>query len=716
MLLPQSNNVFGRPSKRRSHWLYTTTLADKIAKACLQFKDADDGTMMLEMKIGGRDKDGRVLGSQSVFPGSTHTSGEAIEWDRDGVPVTVDDDMLLRQVRRLAVAVMLARHWPAETARHDAALTVGGFLARAGFDEDDAALMVEAVTEAAGDEEVPDRVQAARDAVKQYSNGKETRGFPKLVEAFGEKVAAKVTEWLGYQGGYKPDNGLPVLVIGHEPTAVAKDLAKLIAQGEHYFFNGNAPVRVAVEINDMPRAIEVTPENVRVLGHEISNPVKHTNQGIKPAEIKTDVANIYLNGLEGRWGLKRFAGIATTPILNDDGTIRSMNGYDPATGLWCHNIPDLDIPERPGRQEATAALLRIRHTFRTFAFADAVRMQDHELGVEVVEPSSPAGLDESSSIAAMLTAACRPSLKTAPGFLCNAPALSGAGTGKGLFVKAICIIASGAPPPAFTSGHDASELDKRLTSALIKGHPAIFLDNFNAKELTSDTLASALTENPAQVRVFGLTKMVPLYVCTFIGITGCGVQIAEDMARRLLETRLDAMMENPEERNFKPGFLDDIFAQRPRLLSDLLSIWRWGRQNPNVLDVGRPFGSYEIWAQWVRDPLLTLGLRDPVERTSETKANDPRRRALVELFDLWYEKHKDEPVKATQLDQAVIRLIDGNARTDFDGSFKYNRQKVAGFLTQRAGTCVGGYVLTQSKEGPQSKETTIYMLVRSDQP
>ena len=107
MLLPKSNNVFGRASKRCSHWLYTTTLAERITKAGLQFKDTD-GTMMLELKIGGANK-----GSQSVFPGSVHVSGEAIEWDQDGALVTVDDDELLRQVHRLAVAVLLARLWPA---------------------------------------------------------------------------------------------------------------------------------------------------------------------------------------------------------------------------------------------------------------------------------------------------------------------------------------------------------------------------------------------------------------------------------------------------------------------------------------------------------------------------------------------------------------------------------------------------------------------------
>src|SRR5262249_25170817 len=151
------------------------------------------------------------------------------------------------------------------------------------------------------------------------------------------------------------------------------------------------------------------------------------------------------------------------------------------------------IPEEPTGRQAMDALLHLRRTFRTFPFADAARVRDSGLGVEVVDPSKPAGLDESSFIVALLTAACRPSLQTAPGFLCDGPTFSGAGTGKGLLVKSICIIASGAPPSAFTGGHDAGEFDKRLTAALVEAHPAVFLDNFNAKELSSDILASVLT-------------------------------------------------------------------------------------------------------------------------------------------------------------------------------------------------------------------------------
>ena len=69
---------------------------------------------------------------------------------------------------------------------------------------------------------------------------------------------------------------------------------------------------------------------------------------------------------------------------------------------------------------------------------------------------------------ALMTAACRPNLPLAPGFLVRAPEISGAGTGKGLLVRSICAIAFGIQPRAFTKGADRQELDKRLASDLIE--------------------------------------------------------------------------------------------------------------------------------------------------------------------------------------------------------------------------------------------------------
>jgi len=715
-ILPKTNAVFGRPSKPDSHHLFVTDLAVTAETAALQFRHPG-GTkdMLVELRIGG-DK-----GAQTIFPGSVHESGEPIVWEKDGEPAAVDGKDLQRRVRALAAYCLIARHRPAPGvgAGHDAGRILGGFLARANRTPQQIKHIATAITLTANDPKWKNRVEAAVDAAEAHARGKHAYGLPAMCEMFGDAVASKVAEWLDYPGNSKTEldeqrANLPELVINSSnPVAAAKRLADLIAQSNDFLSNGNWPIQVMAEAGAVPRAIEVSKETVRVLAHTICNPVKifQTRRGIETeaVSLSNDIALLYLHGLAGSWNLKPFHGITTAPILTNDGGIRFADGYDTTTGLWCHDIPILNIPEQPSGKEAKAALERLRYVFRTFPFADGQRMRDPAIGIDVIDPTLPIGLDESSFMAALLTAVCRQSLELAPGFLCQAPSFSGAGTGKGLLVRAICIIATGARPAAFTSGHNAEEFDKRLTSALVEAHPAVFLDNFNAKELTSDILASALTENPAMVRVLGHSKMVPLHVQTFIGITGNGVEPAEDMARRLLLSQLDAEMENPEERKFAPGFLDRILAARAELLTDALTIWRWGRQNSGALTTGRPLGSFELWCQWIRDPLLSLGMSDPVKRIAEIKANDPKRRALVALFEAWETAHGDQLLKATELAFEVIEHIDGRA-TRKDGVIQCSRQRVARFLARHAKVRIGGYYLEQESGGRPSRPTAHYRL------
>jgi len=333
---------------------------------------------------------------------------------------------------------------------------------------------------------------------------------------------------------------------------------------------------------------------------------------------------------------------------------------------------------------------------------------DPHLGVEVADLSKPPGLDESTLLVALLTAVSRQSLDLAPGYLVRAPTISGAGTGKGLMVSALCIVGSGAKPSAFTSGHDKEETDKRLTAALVQAHPSVFLDNFNGGELKSDILASALTQDPAMVRPMGHSTMVPLHTRTFIVITGNAVEIAEDMARRIIVTNFDARMEDPEARKFAPGFLDSIFTSRAQLLTDVLIIWRWGRQSR--LRSGTPLGNYEVWCQWCRDPILALGGRDPVDRIAEIKAADPTRAHLIEVFDAWFAVHRDDLIKATDLDPNVIEHIDDKAIRKSDNSLQFSRQRVAGWLRITAGVCLGGYTLHQIKDPRRKRATAHYKL------
>jgi hypothetical protein len=168
-------------------------------------------------------------------------------------------------------------------------------------------------------------------------------------------------------------------------------------------------------------------------------------------------------------------------------------------------------------------------------------------------------------------------------------------------------------------------------------------------------------------------------------------------------------MENPEQRKFKAGFLADVFKMRTVLLAAALTIWRWGQQNAN-LDHGLPLGNYEVWARWVRDPLLSLGCRDPVERIAEIKAADPTRRAILAVFETWWANHEGQEVKAADLHDEVKRLLDPKAVVGEDGKLKASRQVIAWWLQRHKGTRIAGYWLEEVRDTYRSRPTVTYRL------
>lgn len=401
------------------------------------------------------------------------------------------------------------------------------------------------------------------------------------------------------------------------------------------------------------------------------------------ATLPERVAKLYL-AQRGSWGLPPLDGIASAPLLSDDGSLRVADGYDPTTRMWCERMPVVDgLADAPSRDEAAAALLRLRRFLRTFAFADAIKVRPTGEAVDTVDLERDPGQDESAALIGIMTAVCRPSLDTAPAVLYRAPAISGAGTGKGLLVRTTAAIAFGMAPSAMTGGGTPEEREKRITAALMEAGPVLFLDNVNGTALKSDTLASAITERPASVRPLGSSKTVLLNATAFIACTGNGLTLSEDLARRFLVVELDAGTEDPEARSFQNDVVGDALAQRGDLLRDVLTIWRWGRQNPQTLKKGRPM-SFPQWMAWCRDPLLTLGCADPAARIAEVKARDPQRMRLAELFHAWWARHHDMPMAVKGLAEDVKELADPLNR---------GRQALAASIAKLAGTRAAGFAL-----------------------
>jgi hypothetical protein len=197
-ILPKTGAIFGRPSARMAHWLYQTDLAHTAEKSSIRLKDPSrpiDGVTLVELRIGGH------KGAQTVFPGSTHESGEAISWEDAGEPAAVDGAELIKAVKLIAVGALFIRHWPGKGARHDAALAVGGFMARAGHSPEWIKYFVERIAREAGCNDVADKKKAAYESATNTIAGKKTYGLKTIRELFGEDVGRKIAEWLEYQGG-----------------------------------------------------------------------------------------------------------------------------------------------------------------------------------------------------------------------------------------------------------------------------------------------------------------------------------------------------------------------------------------------------------------------------------------------------------------------------------------------------------------------------------
>jgi hypothetical protein len=487
----------------------------------------------------------------------------------------------------------------------------------------------------------------------------------------------------------------PDLVINEGNLPATVDALRDLIAVSGAFYDRDGPSQVVTDQNGAPAIVKLTKNNIVYIAHRLCRPVKlvATDKKItkKPVTLPERVAQMYLD-LRGEWKLPGLSGVSTAPLLTGDGSIRSARGYDEATKLWCHNVPDLAVPEQPTRQQAEAALRAIRDTFRTFPFADAETKYDRKLGVNVIDPGQPIGLDESAFLNGLLTAACRQSLWLAPGLLINAPSYSGAGTGKGLLLRAINMTAYGISCRPFSPGNDKHEMDKRIVAELIEGRPSLTMDNVNGEVLRSNTLCSIMTERPAGVRILGQSRMAHLDQAAFVAVTGNGLTVSEDLGRRFIVLEFDARCENPEFRPFAAGFLEIIASERTKLLAAALTIWRWGRRRKadeadnadGFVACGQTLGSFEQWGEWIRDPLLALGCRDPVERIREIKERDPNRVQIIEVFTAWWAKHGDRTMRVAELDPAVLQVLDPK-----DTSRQYQARAVSNL----AGTRLAGYAL-----------------------
>ena len=162
--LPPTGMIFGRPGKRRSHYLYKS---DHSLTMHFQWKD----TSLLEI---------RAKGAQTIVPPNIHVSGEPITWEQFDECSYVNSDKIVEIAKKIALVSLLAKKYPKQAGNRDEiCLALTGALIRNDYDVEETNTIVKIIAGISGDEEVNQRLKAKR-TLEQLEQGGNVSGIPQL--------------------------------------------------------------------------------------------------------------------------------------------------------------------------------------------------------------------------------------------------------------------------------------------------------------------------------------------------------------------------------------------------------------------------------------------------------------------------------------------------------------------------------------------------------
>jgi len=301
------------------------------------------------------------------------------------------------------------------------------------------------------------------------------------------------------------------------------------------------------------------------------------------------VPPVVMGGLlaAGDWpGIRPLVGVSETPFLRPDGSVCQERGYDAATGFLL--APSVDYPpisDAPTQDEARAALVELVDVFREFPHvSDAARMVP---------------------IAAILTILARPAIQGAvPAFVFDA---STRGSGKTLQAHVVSLICFGRFASPCTFPKEDDELEKILSSYAIAGSPIILLENIT-HPFGGAPLDKALTaRGSVEFRMLGRSELRRLAWIALVLASGNNVTLPEDTVRRVLVSRIESELENPEDRVGVRDLPHLCRQCRPKLIKAGLTVLRAYAAH-GYPDAGpKPWGSFEEWSRLIPHAIIFAG-------------------------------------------------------------------------------------------------------------
>jgi hypothetical protein len=257
----------------------------------------------------------------------------------------------------------------------------------------------------------------------------------------------------------------------------------------------------------------------------------------------------------------------------------------------------------------------------------------------------------------------------------------------------------------------AGEQRKALLSLLLDNPDAIVFDNLE-RDLSSPHLARALTESTYRDRALGQSKSPEASAQVLFVANGNNCGPAGDICRRMLSIRLDPKSDTPYTRSFANDPVRQVEAERGLYVMAALAIVQGWMAAGSPRASLKAIASYSEWSDWVRQPLVWLGLPDPGARLLENAAQgDPDRETLSRLLRLWAVAVGGEPVPVRDVLREVAsgRCYD-DSRSDLRETLleiagerdEINPKRLGWWLKSKEGCIVSGYKLRKHEGGTRT--------------
>ena len=668
-LLPATAS-YGRPGNPRSHYLFVSPGAKSHS-----FKASMIGSLV----------EIRSTGMQSLLPGSVQRSGEPYEWVTDVEPSKIAAIDLERLVSLIAVGGLVAHFWVTEGTRHDLALALSGVLLKSGVPLETARTVLQAVIEAAGDEEVEDRLACLDSAAARLQAGQTVAGWNRLKELLGPQAVTLLKRWLRVVPSEPGASGLPVVTVNdrqlREVTADVRAALETANDPPCDFLFGDLYVELHYGADGRPQLREINDRALRSRLTRAADFVRRLKDGSAQAIFPPgDVVGDLIGARQLPYPPLR--ALVELPILRADGSVSTTAGYDLQTRRYYAPSRDAaqvpDVPDSPTADELQRAHALIsEELLGDFPFVDEAS-RANALAL-ILTPMLALLIGEPAFVPLYLVDATQQ------------------GSGKTWLVHLVSVLATGRPAPMMALPDTDDELRKQITSALVEGAQLMAYDNVE-RRIDSEHLARALTSPVWKDRLLGVNKTVEVPINALWVATGNNLALGGDLGRRCVLIRLDPKTSRPwRDRSFRhQDLLGWAVQNRGKLVWSLLVMVR------SWIAAGRPTGhvatlaGFDGWAQTAGGILAHVGVRGFLGNLEELYAQTDEEAAQWESFLLaWQSELSERSVTTAELHRTIsgsatfTEALPEKLALKFDGSDRSFNIALGSALARRVGRRFG---------------------------